>query len=70
MMRAPLVFLLHGYRRYLSPALGPACRFYPSCSAFAVEAINRHGVARGGWLTLKRLLCCHPYHAGGYDPVP
>lgn len=65
-----LLRLLHGYQRWISPALPPACRFYPSCSAYAVDAITRHGALWGGWLTCKRVACCHPYHAGGYDPVP
>jgi putative membrane protein insertion efficiency factor len=69
-MRALLLTLIHGYRRWLSPAWPPSCRFYPSCSAYALEAGRRHGVLRGGWLTVKRLACCHPYHAGGHDPVP
>ena len=58
------------YRRYLSPALPARCRFYPSCSTYAVEAITTHGAVRGAWLTLRRLLRCHPFHPGGFDPVP
>jgi putative membrane protein insertion efficiency factor len=69
-MRTLLLSLIRGYHRWLSPALPPSCRFFPSCSAYALEAVSRHGVARGGWLTLKRLACCHPYHTGGHDPVP
>ncbi|MEW6325702.1 MAG: membrane protein insertion efficiency factor YidD [Nitrospirota bacterium] len=69
-MRTLLLCLLRGYRRWLSPALPPACRFYPSCSAYALDAIEHHGALRGGWLMIKRVACCHPYHAGGYDPVP
>jgi len=69
-MRTLLLTLIRGYRRWLSPALPPSCRFYPSCSIYALEALRRHGVLRGGWLTVKRLACCHPYHAGGHDPVP
>ncbi|HTP41622.1 MAG TPA: membrane protein insertion efficiency factor YidD [Nitrospiria bacterium] len=69
-MRALLLTLIRGYRRWVSPVLPPSCRFYPSCSAYAIEAVHRHGVIRGGWLAVKRMACCHPYHAGGHDPVP
>jgi len=62
--------LLWAYRTLLSPLLGPRCRFLPSCSTYAVEAVERHGATRGVWLAARRLLRCHPLHAGGYDPVP
>ncbi len=65
-----LSLLVNGYRYALSPALGAHCRFHPSCSAYALEALERHGTARGGWLALRRLARCHPWHPGGYDPVP
>jgi len=69
-MRTILIGLIHVYRALVSPMLGPNCRFYPTCSCYAQEAIDRHGVLRGGWLGLRRILRCHPWHPGGYDPVP
>jgi putative membrane protein insertion efficiency factor len=66
-----LLALIGGYRRWVSPAFAtPHCRFVPSCSAYAEEAVRRHGAGRGGWLTLRRLARCHPFHPGGVDPVP
>lgn len=61
---------IRGYRRWVAPALPPACRFFPSCSAYALEAVERHGIIRGLGLAAWRLLRCHPYHPGGLDPVP
>lgn len=61
---------VHAYRYLISPVLPPACRFYPTCSAYAVEAIMVHGILKGGWLTLRRLARCHPWAEGGVDPVP
>ena len=69
-MRAVAVFLIRVYQWTLSPLLGPNCRFHPSCSHYAAEAIERFGVLRGSWLALKRIGRCHPWHPGGYDPVP
>ena len=69
-MRKFLVYLIRAYRYLVSPLLGNNCRFYPSCSCYAEDAVARHGVLRGGWLALRRLLRCHPWHAGGCDPVP
>jgi putative membrane protein insertion efficiency factor len=68
---ASLLLLLIGfYRQWISPLLGPRCRFIPSCSAYGLEAIARHGALRGSWLTLRRLLRCHPWTPCGCDPVP
>ena len=64
-----VLLALWGYRTLLSPLLGPSCRFAPSCSAYADEALRRHGLIRGGWMALRRLLRCHPLHHGGWDPV-
>jgi putative membrane protein insertion efficiency factor len=73
-MTAPMtrlmVLLLRGYQLLVSPLLGPRCRFYPSCSAYALEAITTHGPLRGCWLAGRRLLRCHPWNPGGLDPVP
>ena len=65
-----LLLLIGIYRRFISPLLGPRCRFYPSCSAYALEAIRVHGAGRGSWLAVRRLSRCHPFHPGGLDPVP
>jgi putative membrane protein insertion efficiency factor len=70
MMKRVLLSLIAGYRYFLSPLFGPTCRFYPTCSAYAKEAIESHGAMRGAWLAIKRILKCHPWHAGGFDPVP
>ncbi|MEP6701606.1 MAG: membrane protein insertion efficiency factor YidD [Betaproteobacteria bacterium] len=69
-MKRLLVLLLRGYQYVLRPMLGRNCRFMPSCSDYAMEAIDRHGALRGSWLALKRIGRCHPWHPGGYDPVP
>jgi putative membrane protein insertion efficiency factor len=65
-----LVFLVHVYRATLGPLLGGSCRFAPSCSQYAVEALERHGAWRGSRLAVRRILRCHPFHSAGYDPVP
>lgn len=62
--------LVHVYRMTLSPLFGPSCRFEPSCSTYALEALERHGARRGAWLSLRRVLRCHPFHPAGFDPVP
>ncbi len=69
-LRDSLRLLVRGYRWFLSPLLPPACRFYPSCSEYAEEALERHGAWRGGWLAARRLCRCGPWHCGGCDPVP
>ena len=65
-----MLLLIRVYRTALSPLLGPRCRYLPSCSAYASEALQTHGLKRGGWLALTRLLRCHPWGGSGYDPVP
>jgi putative membrane protein insertion efficiency factor len=68
-MRHVIRFLIRAYQLGISPLLGAHCRFYPSCSQYALEAVSRHGSLRGGWLALRRLARCHPFNEGGYDPV-
>jgi uncharacterized protein len=70
MLARILILMIRFYQKAISPLLPPACRFYPTCSAYGLESIRRYGAARGCWLTLKRLLRCHPFCRGGYDPVP
>ncbi len=65
-----LVWLIRAYQLAISPWLGNRCRFFPSCSEFTMEALQKHGVFKGCWLGLRRLGRCHPWHPGGYDPVP
>ncbi len=69
-MRKLLIGLIKTYKVTLSPFLGQNCRFQPGCASYAMEAIEKHGSMRGSWLTLKRIGRCHPWHEGGYDPVP
>ncbi|MDD2966201.1 MAG: membrane protein insertion efficiency factor YidD [Desulfovibrionaceae bacterium] len=69
-VRKLVLFPVRVYQYCISPLLPPSCRFYPTCSAYAVEAILVHGVLRGSWLTLRRLARCHPWGGSGYDPVP
>lgn len=70
MVKRFLLVSVRGYRALISPLLPPACRFTPTCSAYAEEAVERYGAARGSWLALRRLLRCHPWGGTGYDPVP
>ncbi len=69
-MKSAIQFLLRGYKRWISPMLPHACRFVPTCSEYALEAVERHGALRGSWLALLRLLRCHPFARAGLDPVP
>lgn len=70
MTARPVVLMVRAYQKLLSPSLGKNCRFSPTCSSYAVEALSRHGVARGGWLAMKRIGRCNPLVPAGYDPVP
>jgi uncharacterized protein len=69
-MQRLLVLTIRGYQLWLSPLLPAACRYYPTCSAYAIEALERHGAAHGTWLAIRRIARCHPFRPGGYDPVP
>ncbi len=69
-MKHLLIWLLRGYRVAISPLYGQVCRYSPSCSAYALEAIQVHGSVRGGWFAIRRICSCHPWAPGGYDPVP
>jgi putative membrane protein insertion efficiency factor len=69
-MQTILIFVIRIYQAILSPFLGNHCRFYPSCSSYAIEALEKHGFIRGLWLSLRRISRCHPWHEGGVDPVP
>jgi putative membrane protein insertion efficiency factor len=69
-MRALLIGFINLYRWFVSPLLGPNCRFHPTCSCYAQDAIRRHGALRGSWLAARRIGRCHPWNPGGYDPVP
>lgn len=69
-MKRLVLALIRFYQRYISPGLPPSCRFYPTCSRYTYEAVERYGVVKGGWLGIKRILRCQPWNPGGYDPVP
>jgi uncharacterized protein len=69
-MKYIFIFLIKVYQRTLSRVMPPSCRFYPSCSEYGVQALQKYGIFKGGWLTVKRIARCHPFNPGGYDPVP
>lgn len=69
-MKRVLLAFLRFYKRAISPSLPPSCRFVPTCSQYAMTAIEKHGAAKGSWMAFRRLLRCNPFHPGGYDPVP
>jgi putative membrane protein insertion efficiency factor len=69
-LTAPVILLIQAYRYLLSPLIGSHCRYTPSCSQYALDAVQTHGASKGLWLAVKRVGSCHPWHAGGYDPVP
>lgn len=69
-MKSVLIAMIRFYRKYLSPLKPPCCRFIPTCSEYALEAVLKYGAWKGGWLAVKRICKCHPFHQGGYDPVP
>lgn len=68
-MQRIVIAILRGYKSFISPLLPSACRFYPTCSEYMLDAVSKHGVVKGVWMGVKRLGRCHPFHAGGYDPV-
>ena len=68
-MKKIMILLIRGYQIFLSPLLGSNCRFIPTCSQYAIEAIRKYGALKGGWMSVKRICKCHPWHPGGYDPV-
>ncbi len=69
-MKQAFVFLIRGYQLFLSPLFPASCRYYPTCSQYAIEAIEKHGAAKGFWFAIKRISRCHPFRAGGFDPIP
>lgn len=70
MAKRAILFLIRVYHRYISPLFPPCCRFYPTCSTYAMQAVEKYGALKGGWLAVKRILRCNPFNDGGYDPVP
>ncbi|MCI8642700.1 MAG: membrane protein insertion efficiency factor YidD [Lachnospiraceae bacterium] len=70
-MKQVLIFFVRIYRKYISPLKGrPTCRYFPTCSQYAIEALEKYGAVKGSYLALRRILRCHPFHKGGYDPLP
>jgi uncharacterized protein len=69
-MKVLLILLIKGYRLFISPLFPPTCRFQPTCSMYAIQAVEKFGAFRGGYLAIRRILRCHPFHPGGYDPIP
>lgn len=70
LLATPLIWLVRGYQLFISPFVPPSCRFHPTCSHYAIEALNKHGAIKGLWLAMRRIARCHPWHPGGHDPVP
>lgn len=69
-MKSIIIAIIRFYQKFISPLKPPTCRFYPTCSQYGLEAVKRFGAIKGGWLTIKRIAKCHPFHPGGFDPVP
>ncbi len=69
MLKKGLLVAIRGYQRFISPLFGPRCRFYPTCSQYAYEAVSKYGAWKGSYMAVRRVLKCHPFHPGGYDPV-
>ncbi len=69
-MKKPMMAAIRFYQKHITPGLPPRCRYIPTCSEYALEAVERYGAVKGGWLAAKRIARCHPFHKGGYDPVP
>ncbi|MDP1652986.1 MAG: membrane protein insertion efficiency factor YidD [Rhodocyclaceae bacterium] len=70
LLAKPLIWLVRGYQLVISPFVPPSCRFHPTCSHYAIEALQKHGALKGGWFAVRRIVRCHPWHPGGHDPVP
>jgi putative membrane protein insertion efficiency factor len=68
-LKTALIVLIKGYRNFVSPMFAPVCRFYPTCSAYFIQALEKYGLLKGSWLGIRRLLRCHPFNPGGYDPL-